>query len=132
GKTTFGLDLMVYRPLQGREGGVYWYVLQTYAAAKIAFKRYLQLIQHTQFYQSNNKSELSVTLDNGANIFFKSGKNFEDLRAETLDGAVIDEMRQQHPELWPMVIRPMLGRRKGWAYFLSTPNGFDHFKDLYD
>src|SRR6185369_9269582 len=63
GKTTFGLDLMVYRPLQGREGGVYWYVLQTYAAAKIAFKRYLQLIQHTQFYESNNKSELSVTLD---------------------------------------------------------------------
>ena len=26
----------------------------------------------------------------------------------------------------------MLGRRQGWCDFYSTPNGFDHFKDLYD
>ena len=31
-----------------------------------------------------------------------------------------------------MIIRPMLGRRQGWCDFYSTPNGFDHFKDLYD
>lgn len=123
---------MIYRPLQGRPNGVYWYVLQTYSAAKIAFKRYAALIQHTPIFKSKNKSELSVTLINNITLFFKSGRNFEDLRAETLDGAVIDEVRQQHADLWPKVIRPMLGRRKGWCYFLSTTNGFDHFKDLCD
>jgi hypothetical protein len=132
GKTTFGLDVMIYKPIQGRDNGIYWYILQTYSAATIAFKRFLKLIQNTEFFSSKNKSERSVTFDNGASVFFKSGKNFEDLRAETLDGVVIDEVRQQHKDLWPMIIRPMLGRREAWAYFLSTTNGFDHFKDLVD
>lgn len=53
------------------------------------------------------------------------------MRGETLDGLCIDEYRQQHPEMWPMVLRSMLSRRKGWAEFLSTPNGFEHFYDLF-
>lgn len=123
---------MIVRPLEGRDEGIYWYILQTYSAAKIAFKRYVRLIQNTELFISKNRSELCVTLCNGAIIYFKSGRNYEDLRAETLDGCVIDELRQQHADLWPVVIRPMLGRRGGWCYFLTTTNGFDHVKDLVD
>lgn len=132
GKTTFGGDKMVYRPVQGREGGIYWHVLQTYSAAEVAFNRYLKLVKNTAVYKDKNESERWVKLFNDSFVHFKSGFNFDDLRVETLDGCIIDEVRQQHPELWPEVIRPMLGRRKGWCDFLSTPNGFDHFKDLYD
>lgn len=132
GKTTFGLDKMLFRPLQGRPNGIYWYILQTYSAAQVAFKRYLKMIEHTPLLVNYNKSDKLVTLINGATIHFKSGKNYQDLRLETLDGAIIDEVRQQHADLWPMIIRPMLGRRKGWCDFLSTTNGFDHFKDIYD
>jgi hypothetical protein len=64
-------------------------------------------------------------------VWFKSGENFENLRSETLNGCVIDEYRQQSSKLWPMIIRPMLARTKGWCDFLSTPNGFDHFYDLF-
>lgn len=123
---------MVVRPIEGRVGGIYWYVLQTYGAARIAFSRYLRLIQNTEIFKDKNRSELWVKLSNDAVVHFKSGKNFEDLRAETLDGCVIDEVRQQDSNLWPMIIRPMLSRRKAWCYFLSTTNGFDHFKDLCD
>lgn len=132
GKTTYGLDKMVYKPLQGRPNGIYWYVLQTYSAANVAFYRYLRMIQNTPLLIERNKTQRSVQLSNGAMIYFKSGKNYEDLRAETLDGAIIDEVRQQDKDLWPMIIRPMLTRREGWCDFLSTTNGFDHFKDLYD
>lgn len=132
GKTTYGLDKCLFKPLQSRDNGVYWYILQTYGAATVAFRRYFKMVQGTPLLVDSNKSERFIQLMNGATIFFKSGKNFEDLRAETLDGAVIDEVRQQHADLWPMVIRPMLSRRKGWCDFLSTTNGFDHFKDLYD
>lgn len=132
GKTTFGLDKTIFAPLRGRSGGVYWYVLQTFAAAEVAFKRYLRLIDQTPIFKSKNKSDKWVELCNRATVHFKSGKNYQDLRLETLDGVVIDEVRQQHPDLWPMIIRPMLGRRKGWCDFLSTTNGFDHFKDIYD
>lgn len=123
---------MVYKPLQGRPEGIYWYVLQTYSAAEVAFNRYLRLVKNTSLFKNKNESEKWVQLHNYSFIHFKSGFNFDDLRVETLDGCIIDEMRQQPHELWPQVIRPMLGRRGGWCDFYSTPNGFDFFKDLYD
>jgi hypothetical protein len=132
GKTTFGLDKMVEKPLKGRTEGIYWYILQTHNAAQIAFERYNLLTRNTPLVTYKNESHKMVTLLNGATLFFKSGQNYEDLRAETLDGCIIDEVRQQHPDLWTKVIRPMLARNKGWCDFYSTPNGFDHFKDIYD
>lgn len=134
GKTTYGLNKILDRAWVGPDNSVYWYVLQTYDAARIAFSRVKQTYSMSPpaFARKPNESLLTVTLNRGQTIFFKSGKNFEDLRAETLDGAVIDEYRQQHKDLWPLVIRPMLGRKKGWADILSTPNGFDHFYDLFE
>lgn len=130
GKTTHGLHAMLKRPLAGRPEGVYWYILQTHATAEIAFRRYLRLLRDTPFMTGWNLTDKRVTLVGGREVSFKSGENFQDLRTETLDGTIIDEYRQQHPELWSMVIRPMLARQKGWAEFLSTANGYDHFYDL--
>lgn len=65
-------------------------------------------------------------------IYYKSGKVLEDLRGETLNNSVIDEMRNQHKDLWPLVIRPMLGTTRGRGSFISTPNGFDAFYELYE
>ena len=36
------------------------------------------------------------------------------------------------PELWSQVIRPALADRKGWALFIGTPQGDNHFKQLRD
>jgi hypothetical protein len=132
GKTTYGIDKMIWKPLKGRPNGIYWYILQTHSAAEIAFNRCLNELRKSPKLLGGkpNHSEKRIPLINGAQVFFKSGENYEDLRAETLDGCIIDEYRQQHKDLWPMVIRPMLSRRKGWCDFLSTPNGFDHFYDL--
>lgn len=77
-----------------------------------------------------NQTELRVKLINGSEISFRSGENFDGLRGETLHGVVVDEVRDQHPELWPLVLRPMLTTTQGWAAFVSTPNGFDSFYDL--
>jgi hypothetical protein len=81
--------------------------------------------------ETDNQTELRVRLINQSEIVFKSGEVLDNLRGETLNGVVIDEVRDQHPELWPMVIRPMLATTKGWAAFVSTPRGFDAFYDLY-
>lgn len=77
-----------------------------------------------------NQTELRIKLVNNSEIRFVSGLVMDDLRGETLNGAVIDEVREQHPSLWPLVIRPMLATTKGWCWFISTPNGFDHFYDM--
>lgn len=133
GKTTHGTARPL-RGLNGRRNGVYWYVLQTYSAAEIAFDRFCRMIHPAKTLLTRGKersTDLTVPMMKGINVAFKSGKNFEDLRIETLDGVIIDEYRQQHPHLWPRVIFPMLGRHNGWADILSTPNGYDHFYDLY-
>lgn len=125
---------MTYRPLQARPNGIYWFILQTYDAAKIAFRRQWHLLANNPqlLRKKPNESDLIIPLINGANVFYKSGEVFENLRAETLDGCVIDEYRQQHAELFPRVIRPMLAKHSGWCDILSTGNGFDHFFDLWE
>jgi hypothetical protein len=133
GKTTAGLYLMLTRAIRGRRGAIYWYVLQTHSAAEIAFNRFWDITRGTGVLSEKpNESEKFCRLINGATVFFKSGENYEDLRAETLDGVIIDEFRQQHPSLWTKVISPMLARYGGWAVILSTPNGFEHFYDLFE
>lgn len=123
---------MGYKPLLGRPGGIYWYVLQTHSAAEVAFNRYWDLLRPTPqvMLGKPNESEKFVRLVGNRVVHFKSGDNFNGLRVETLDGAIIDEVREQHKELWPRIIRPMLARRQGWADLYSTSNGYEHFYDL--
>lgn len=135
GKTTQGIWRMA-RTLEGPKNAIYWYVLQTYSAAEIAFTRFVNLFPYEArqiiFEREPNKSELCVYLAGNRQIFFKSGDNFQNLRAETLHGLIIDECREQDPAVWKQVTRPMLARYKGWAEFYSTPNGFDWFYDLFE
>lgn len=111
-------------------------MLQTYGAAEVAFNRYVKLFPKDSWNElwakKPNESERTVYLTGGREVGFKSGNEYDNLRIETLDGVIIDECREQPVELWTQVIRPMLGRRKGWAEFYSTPNGFDWFYDLYN
>lgn len=132
GKSTGGYRKLFWKPLQSKKDAVYWHILQTYAAADIIFERYLKFIHpfKDQFVTYTNESDRRVTLIGNRNVFFKSGHNFEDLRTESLDGVIIDEARQQPPELWPMVIYPMLSKSKGWADIMTSPNGYDWVYDL--
>lgn len=84
-----------------------------------------------QVFLKKNQSELRVKFINNSQIRFVSGETLQNLRGETLHGVVVDEVRDQHPELWSQVLRPMLTTTKGWAAFVSTPRGFDQFYDLF-
>lgn len=134
GKTTYGLNKIAQRAWKGPRDGIYWYVLQTYDAARVAFNRMMRMYIKcpSAFAKKPNETELKVQFHHGPVIYFKSGNNFEDLRIETLNGVVVDEYRQQDKTLWPLVIRSMLAKKKGWADILSTPNGFEHFYDLFE
>lgn len=74
-----------------------------------------------------NESALSVTLPTGALIRLYSGDNYDRMRGLYLDGAVIDEYGQIDPLAWHEVIRPCLGDYQGWATFIGTPRGKNHF-----
>lgn len=73
------------------------------------------------------ESELSVELFNGAKISLYGADNPDALRGIYLDGVVLDEFGDCRPSLWAEVILPTLTDREGWATFIGTPKGKNHF-----
>lgn len=130
GKSTACLNDLLKRAWEN-PGTVYWYVSPTFDQARTQYRRLVSMLMSCpELMRKKNQTELRVKLINHSEIVFKSGEVGENLRGATLHGAVIDEVRDQSPELWPMLIRPMLTTTKGWAAFVSTPRGFDAFYDL--
>lgn len=76
------------------------------------------------------ESELSVELFNGAKITLYGADNPDALRGIYLDGVVLDEFGDCRPALWAEVILPTLTDRQGWATFIGTPKGKNHFYQI--
>jgi len=54
------------------------------------------------------------------------------IRGIYLDGAILDEFAEMDTTIWGQVIRPALSDRLGWAIFIGTPKGQNHFYDIYN
>ncbi len=79
-----------------------------------------------------NESELRVDLPNLGRIRLYGADNFERLRGIYLDGVCLDEYGDMAPRAWSEVIRPALADRQGWATFIGTPRGLNHFAEHWD
>jgi phage terminase large subunit len=77
------------------------------------------------------ESELRVELFNGAWITLYGADNPDALRGLYLDGVVLDEYGDCRPSLWGTVVLPCLADRKGWAIFIGTAKGKNHFFDVH-
>lgn len=130
GKSTMCLNELARRAWEN-PGHVYWFISPTFDQAKGQYRRLVGMLMGCpEIMLKKNQTELRIKLINQSEIVFKSGEVGENLRGATLHGVVIDEVRDQPADLWPMLIRPMLTTTKGWAAFVSTPAGFDYFYDL--
>lgn len=78
-----------------------------------------------------NESELRIDLPGGGRVRLYGADNYQRLRGIYLDGVVLDEFGDMDPRAWQEVIRPSLSDRKGWAVFIGTPKGINHFAELY-
>jgi hypothetical protein len=131
GKSTWGNNELLKRAWENPNTS-YWFVSPTFDQAKIQYRRLVGMLSPCwDILKKKNQTELRVKLINNSQIVFKSGEVLHNLRGETLHGCIIDEYRDQHPDLWKQVLQPMLRTTKGWAAFLSTPDGFDDFYELH-
>ena len=73
------------------------------------------------------ESDLSVTFHNGATITIYGADNPDSLRGLFFDGIVLDEYGDMRPSIWGEIVLPTLLDRKGWAIFIGTPKGKNHF-----
>jgi hypothetical protein len=71
-----------------------------------------------------------VDLPNGGRVRLYGLDNYDRLRGGYFDGIVLDEYGDADPRAWQEVIRPALSDRKGWAVFIGTPKGRNHFAEL--
>jgi phage terminase large subunit len=131
GKTVAALNQLIHAALQcEKEAPRFAYIAPTYGQAKRVAWDYL--VKFTQPLDTTaNISELKVDFY-GRRIQLYGSDNPDSLRGQYFDGVILDEIGDQNPKIWNEIIRPSLADRGGWALFLGTPKGANHFKDFRD
>jgi hypothetical protein len=129
GKTYGCMVWLFEKALAGRRGHNFWWVAPIFSVAKIAFRRYKTTLP--QGFGVINESELTITLPNGATIWFKGGDKPDSLYGEDVHAAVIDEASRCKEESWyavrstltatkgPIRIIGNVKGRKNWAFKLA-------------
>ena len=80
---------------------------------------------------SVRQNEGEIKLTNGRLIRFKGADDPDSLRGVGLHYVVMDEYAFMKPSVWEYIIRPALGRAEGGALFIGTPDGKNHFYDMW-
>ena len=128
GKTVACVNELVTRALYSKKKRPrYAYIApQLKQAKKIAWE-YLK--EYTQgVAEKTSESELYVRLKgNGAEICIYGADNPDSFRGQYFDGVVLDEYGDMSPSVWGKIILPTLADRKGWAVFIGTFKGKNHF-----
>lgn len=116
----------------------YAYILPTYAQGKKIIwdsidKEWLKFRDHIpkEILIWENGSELKFTLANGSFIQILGSDTIDNLRGISPRGIIFSEYAFQNPTAWE-VMRPILAENGWWAIFNSTPNGKNHFYDLFN
>jgi len=99
-------------------------------AKSIAWRKLKELAG--DHFSNKNESELFVEFDNGSIIQLKGAENRDSLRGVSLAGAVIDEAAFMAKEVWTEVVRPSTSDQQAPVLFISSPSGWNWFKERYD
>jgi len=130
GKTVACVNELVLRALYtGKKNARYAYIAPFYRQAKDVAWSYLKEVTK-YFAVETRESDLRVVLPNGAWISLYGADNPDALRGIYLDGVVLDEYGDCRPSLWAEVILPTLADRQGFAVFIGTPKGKNHFYEI--
>jgi len=129
GKTTMAINELIREATN--KVGTYFYIAPTYRMAKQIAWDMLKRYCPKELRDKTNESELMVGMVNGSKIFLKGADNPDSLRGVTLTGVILDEYSMMKKEVWDGIIRPTLVTTNGWATFIGTPLGKNHFFELY-
>lgn len=127
GKTFGGLVWLAERAmLRGRRGRNYWWVAPVHRQAMIAYRRLKRSIPRPLF--GANDTEQKLTFVNGAVLWFLGSEKPDNLYAEDVYAAVIDEASRVREQSWhairttvtatrgPMRIIGNVKGKKNWFY----------------
>lgn len=133
GKTVFTINHLIRAAIKSEKpDSRYAYLAPTYSQGKAVAWDYLKHYSRPIPGVKINESELRIEYPNGSRIRIYGCDNPDSLRGLYLDGVVLDEFALMSPRVFAEIISPALSDRKGWAIFIGTPWGHNHFYDLLD
>jgi len=138
GKTVFSINHLKARALECElENPKYAYVAPNYGQAKRIAWDMLKLYTKDYPGVTYNEAELRCELPrphkaDKITILLLGAENPSSLKGIYLDGVILDEFAECDPSVWGEVIRPALSDRLGWAIFIGTPKGLNHFHQVYE
>lgn len=133
GKTLMASNLLLYYAINS-PGSYNVLVSPIFAQSKKCFVDLAKAAgENNPLIESTNASELIMQFKNGSTIRMVSGESKQNLRGFTVSGIlVMDEAAFLPEELWTEILMPTTVIRGQKVLFISTPNGFNWFKDLFD
>ena len=110
-----------------------WIVAPNYGTSEKIFRIIWQDMIINQNMPTKRKSlkEQFIQFEWGSFVAGKSAEHPDSLIGEGLDLAIIDEAAKINRKVWDAYLRPTLSDRKGRAIFISTPDGFGQFWEMY-
>ena len=120
GKTSGCIAWLVEMALYGKAGQNYWWVAPVSDQALIAFRRMRRAIPSDMF--NANISLKTITLTNGAVIWFKSGDKPDSLYGEDVYAMVLDEASRMKEEAY-IAVRTTLTYTKGPVRIIGNVRG---------
>lgn len=131
GKTTYTLNKIL--EWLGPPDSCVWYICPTYKQGRlISWSEIKRMIPPEAMHKKPNDSDLIITLKNGSELYYMGSDEPDSLRGPEPTGVIFDEAAYHRADVWAPVIRPNLSVHKAPALFVSTPSGFNWFKDLED
>lgn len=133
GKTVASVNEAVARAIYSRKKRPrYAYVGPLLKQAKKIAWEYLKEYTRGLEAKKPSESELTVVLKhNGAEIGVYGADNPDSFRGQYFDGVILDEYGDMSPSVWGKVLLPTLADRKGWAVFIGTFKGKNHFYKIF-
>lgn len=131
--------------------GQYFIVFRTHKHAKdVMWRQYLHAIPK-ELIDTTNSTELIITFKHIKGAFYFPGIGWQavihdvnlppstiqllgsdyafDHTGRKADGMIFDEYQDQDPQNWETVYRHYFTTTKGWACFMGTARGFNHWYD---
>ena len=132
GKTVYAINELIKKNFECEHTHPrYAYVAPTLKQAKQIAWDYLKYYTEPIPKVKVHETDLKIDFPNKGRITIYGADNPDAMRGIYLDGVVLDEYAFMHRRVWAQIIRPMLIERKGFAIFIGTPCGRNHFFELF-
>ena len=118
--------------------GNYWHMLPEYSQARKAIwdsvnphsgKRRIDEAFPHELRKFTRENEMIIGFENGSTWQVVGSDNYNSLMGTAPAGMVLSEYALANPSAWGY-LSPILMENNGWALFISTPRGKNHFYDL--